>query len=404
MPVATHGAERPDVREHPTERRDLTPADRSRPATLPQRGQHHLDTLLAVGEAATRRVPAGMGPGRTIGIGASRAHARMVGHAAPRAIRCEQQFASAEDRRSPRWPARLSAKLRGRMLVAVPNISEGRDLVVVGAIADAFASADARVLDVHDDPDHHRAVVTLAGGPGTLAPALAAGAREAVARIDLRRERGSHPHVGALDVCPVVFLDDARRGAACAEALAAAADLGAAGIPVFLYGELAGGRTRAELRRGGPAELARRVDAGELRPDFGPARVDPAAGATLVAARPPLLAFNLELAPPADLAAARAIAGLVREGGAEGLPGVRALGLELPARGGVAQVTCNVEDHRAVPLARLVAAVARQARVAECEVVGLPPRAAFDGFPADLPVRNRRTLEDALQAAGITLS
>ncbi|UUY02674.1 hypothetical protein LRS13_18570 [Svornostia abyssi] len=290
------------------------------------------------------------------------------------------------------------------MLVAVPNISEGRDLVVVGAVADAFAAGRARVLDVHDDPDHHRAVVTLAGAAGTLAPALAAGAAAAASRIDLRRERGSHPHVGVLDVCPVVYLDEDRRGAACAEALAAAADLGSAGIPVFLYGELAGGRTRAELRRGGPAELARRVAAGELRPDFGPQQIDPAVGATLVAARPPLLAFNLELAPPATLDDARAIAAAVREGGADGLPGVRALGLTLPARGGVAQVTCNVEDHRAVPLARLVAAVAAHARVAECEVVGLPPRAAFDGFPADLPVRNRRTLEDALDATSITLS
>lgn len=290
------------------------------------------------------------------------------------------------------------------VLVAVPNLSEGRDLVTVGAVAEALALAPARVLDVHDDPDHHRAVVTLAGPAGALAPALAAGARAAAARIDLRAERGSHPHVGVLDVCPIVYLDDERRGAACAEALATAADLGTEGFPVFLYGELAGGRTRAELRRGGPAELARRVAAGELAPDFGPAEIDPARGATLVAARPPLLAFNLELAPPATLDDARAIAAAVREGGAEGLPGVRALGLTLPARGGVAQVTCNVEDHRRVPLARLVEAVARHARVAECEVVGLPPQAAFDGFPVDLPVRNRRTLEDAARDAGITLS
>lgn len=293
------------------------------------------------------------------------------------------------------------------MLVAVPNISEGRDLVVVGAVADAIAAGRGgavSVLDVHDDPDHHRAVFTVAGRPGTLAEALADGAAEAAARIDLREERGSHPHVGVLDVCPVVYLDEASRGAACAEALAAAADIGAAGTPVFLYGELAGGRTRAELRRGGPAALARRVDDGELRPDFGPARIDPARGATLVAARPPLLAFNLELAPPATVADARAIAAAIREGGDDGLPGVRALGMELPARGGVAQVTCNVEDHRAVPLATLVAAVARHARVAECEVVGLPPRSAFDGFPADLPVRNRRTLEDALGGVSTTLS
>jgi glutamate formiminotransferase len=115
-----------------------------------------------------------------------------------------------------------------------------------------------------------------------------------------------------------------------------------------------------------------------------------------VSARPPLVAFNVELAAPATVADARAIAALIREGGSEGLPGVRALGLGLPARGGLAQVTTNVEDHLAVPLSRLVAAVARHARVAGCELVGLAPEAAFDGFPADVPVRNLRTVEDAL--------
>ena len=101
----------------------------------------------------------------------------------------------------------------------------------------------------------------------------------------------------------------------------------------------------------------------------------------LVAARPPLVAFNLELAPPATLEDARRIAALVREGGAEGLPGVRAIGLELDHRGGVAQVSVNVEDHRAVPLARLLDAVSRHADVTEAELVGLAPRAAFDGWP-----------------------
>ncbi|MBI5105346.1 MAG: glutamate formiminotransferase, partial [Solirubrobacterales bacterium] len=107
-------------------------------------------------------------------------------------------------------------------LLAVPNVSEGRAPAVVAAIGAAYARAGARVLDVHSDPDHHRAVHTLAGGPGVLAAALAAGARAAIARIDLRAERGVHPHVGALDVAPVAFLDQARRGAACAEALLAA--------------------------------------------------------------------------------------------------------------------------------------------------------------------------------------
>jgi glutamate formiminotransferase len=251
---------------------------------------------------------------------------------------------------------------------------------------------------VHSDPDHHRTVYTLAGGVGELAPALLAGALEARERIDLRGERGSHPHVGALDVAPVVYLDAARRGAACAEALVAGEELGRAGLPVFLYGVLADGRSRAQLRRGGIAALAERVAAGEPAPDFGPHRIDPRVGAVLVAARPPLVAFNVELARPATVDDARRIAAAIREGGAEGLPGVRALGLGLAARAGVAQVTTNVEDHLAVPLAEVVAAVARHAEVAACELVGLAPAAAFDGFPDDIEVRNRRTVEDALSS------
>jgi glutamate formiminotransferase len=133
-----------------------------------------------------------------------------------------------------------------------------------------------------------------------------------------------------------------------------------------------------------------------LRPDFGPAAPHASAGAVLVAARPPLVAFNLELAAPATADDARRIAGLVREGGERGLPGLRALGLALPARGGVAQVSMNVEDHRSLPLAQVVGAVAALAPVAAAELVGLAPQAAFDGFPEDLPVRNRRTVEEAL--------
>jgi glutamate formiminotransferase/glutamate formiminotransferase/formiminotetrahydrofolate cyclodeaminase len=282
-------------------------------------------------------------------------------------------------------------------LLAIPNVSEGRDAAAIDAIGQAFASTGAALLDVHSDPDHHRTVYTLAGGAGELAPALAAGALEARERIDLRAERGSHPHVGALDVAPIVYLDAPRRGAACAEALVAGEELGRAGLPVFLYGVLVDGRSRAQLRRGGIAGLAERVAAGELAPDFGPHRIDPRAGAVLVAARAPLVAFNVELAPPATLQDARRIAAAIREGGAEGLPGVRALGLELSARAGIAQVTTNVEDHLAVPLATVVAAVARHAEVAGCELVGLAPAAAFDGFPEGVAVRNRRTVEQALR-------
>jgi glutamate formiminotransferase / 5-formyltetrahydrofolate cyclo-ligase len=280
-------------------------------------------------------------------------------------------------------------------LLAIPNVSEGRDQGAIAAIADAF---DARLLGVHSDPDHHRSVFTLAAEPGALAPAVLHGAREALARVDLRVHDGVHPRVGALDVAPIVYLDDAERGAACAEALVLA-DLLAdeLGLPVFLYGQLGGGRTRAELRRGGPPGLARRIEAEGLRPDFGPPRMHPTAGAALVGARPPLIAFNIELAAPATLQDARAIAAQIREGGSEGLASVRALGLWLSHRG-VAQVSINVEDDRATSLADVVAAVRRHAQVAEAELVGLAPQRAFEGFPDEVPVRNRRTVEDALRA------
>jgi glutamate formiminotransferase len=280
-------------------------------------------------------------------------------------------------------------------LLAVPNVSEGRDSVALAVVGDAFAEAGAHVLDVHSDVDHHRSVFTLAGRPGALADALAAGTEAALGVIDLSRERGIHPHVGVVDVVPVVHRTAAERGAACAEALVAAEEIGRLGIPVLLYGALADGRTRAELRRGGPAALAQRLASGELRPDFGPSRMDPRKGATLVAARPPLIAFNLELDAPLDVANAAARA--VREGGSDGLPGVRALGLELETSG-IVQVSVNVEDHEAVPLVRLLEAVRRHAPVIAGEVVGLPPRAAFDGWPDDVPLRNRRTLEEALGA------
>ncbi len=133
---------------------------------------------------------------------------------------------------------------------------------------------------------------------------LLAGAAQASARIDVMSEavagvaRGEHPHVGALDVAPVVYLEESSRGAACAQALVIADRIGdELQIPVFLYGELAGGRTRAQLRSGGSAGLAERIAMGEVAPDFGPARLHPTAGATLVGARAPLVAFNLQLAP-----------------------------------------------------------------------------------------------------------
>jgi glutamate formiminotransferase/glutamate formiminotransferase/formiminotetrahydrofolate cyclodeaminase len=276
-------------------------------------------------------------------------------------------------------------------LLAVPNVSEGRDPSAIAAVAAAVTAQDgARLLDVHSDPDHHRSVFTLAAPQGSLSTALTALARAAVQRVDVGLERapheiGAHPHVGAVDVMPVVYLHADQQGAACAEALVVAAELGELGVPVFLYGDLAQGRTRAELRRGGGLRLQQRFTDGELRSDFGPDRLHPTAGATLVAAREPLVAFNLELESPATVDDAREIAALIREGGKEGLPGVRALGISL-REDSIGQVSMNVERPLEVPLRVVVEAVRKHAEVSRAELVGLAPRDALEGFPTDVPL------------------
>ncbi|MGI8805730.1 MAG: glutamate formimidoyltransferase [Thermoleophilaceae bacterium] len=291
------------------------------------------------------------------------------------------------------------------LLLAAPNVSEGRDGEAIASISRSFGAA--HLLDVHSDADHGRSVFTLAATQGELAGALVQGGRAVLERVDLRRHEGVHPHVGALDVAPVVYLAESERGAACAEALTAAGRIGGElGVPVFLYGQLATDSSRTEraaLRVGGPARLRARVEAGELTPDFGPPTVDEGAGATLVTARPPLVAFNVDLAT-ADVGLARRIAAELRES-TGGAPGVRAIGLSLPARE-CAQVSFNVHDPLSVPLARLVSAVASRAEVARAELVGLAPRAALEGFPPDVPLlaAERHTIEDALRSTGMTAS
>jgi glutamate formiminotransferase / 5-formyltetrahydrofolate cyclo-ligase len=356
-------------------------------------------------------------------------------------------------------------------ILAVPNVSEGRDAGTVEAIRDALVGGaeggdrGVALLDVHSDADHHRSVYTLAGTPAAVTEALMRCAREAVARIDVMAAaragwmRGEHPHVGALDVAPFVYLGRDTRGAAFAQALVLADRIGEElGVPVFLYGELAeagehsptsdsrdtrsaripessrspvsaSGRTRAQLRAGGVSGLARRMATGKVRPDFGPARLHPRAGATLVAAREPLVAFNLRLAPPATVDDARRIAALIREGGAEGLPGVRAIGVRLgreraresdaqgsgtapeseawrrgmPGNGvEIAQVSTNVERPLEVPLAAVIERVRRHAEIADAELVGLAPRAALEGMPEDVELPGfdpaRHVIENALGA------
>ena len=201
-------------------------------------------------------------------------------------------------------------------LLAVPNVSEGSDVERLDRLEQAFARG-VKLLDRHSDADHGRTVFTLAGGAGALTEALTAGAEEALETIEMDRYRGAHPAIGALDVCPIVWFDPADREAAREEAVAVATQIAGLGIPVFLYGELArdpGRAERAYFRNGGLAELWLRMESGELRPDFGPDLPHRRAGATLVTARPPLAAFNVEL-DSGDVEVARAVAAGLRESG-----------------------------------------------------------------------------------------
>jgi glutamate formiminotransferase / 5-formyltetrahydrofolate cyclo-ligase len=274
------------------------------------------------------------------------------------------------------------------VLLAVPNFSEGRDERRIETISTAFATG-AALLDTHSDPVHNRSVVTLSAPSGSLSTALVNGARACVEAIDMSKQDGAHPCIGALDVCPVVWLGDDDREAAREEALATARGIGAdVGVPVFLYGELApqeSHRERAFFRAGGLIELSRRVHSGELRPDFGPSELHPTAGATLVTARRPLAAFNVEL-EGADLATAREIASRLRESGG-GLSGVRAIGVDLG--GGRMQVSTNIHHPEAVPLVSVVQRIRELAephgaRPIGGEIVGLVPESALDGWPDSL--------------------
>ena len=295
----------------------------------------------------------------------------------------------------------MSEVVAPELLMAVPNVSDGRHAPLLEGIEQAFAPA--RFLDIHADPDHNRSVFTLAARQGELAEGLVSGARAVVEGVDISLHGGAHPHVGALDVMPVVYRSEAQRGPACAELLTAAARIGdELELPVVLYGELATKpehRERAWLREGGPVALAQRIANGAVVPDFGPARAHRTAGVVLATARPPLVAFNVDLAT-SDLDAARRIAASLRESNG-GLQGVRAIGLWLEQRG-CAQVSTNVHDHRATQLGEIVAAVRAEAPVAEAELVGLAPAAAFEGFPADVPLRGfapgRHLVENALAA------
>lgn len=274
-------------------------------------------------------------------------------------------------------------------MLAVPNFSEGRDTAVIAAIRAAL-DANHGLLDRHSDREHNRSVYTVAG-EDDLVELLADAAQVAVQHIDMRHHRGLHPCIGALDVCPVVWLRADGQEQARALGREVGERIAELLVPVFFYGDLAGTeqrRERAYFRKGGLPALRERMASGELQPDLGPAAPHPTAGATLVTARPPLAAFNLEL-DTADAVIAQRVAAALREAGG-GLPGVRAIGL--PLEGGRSQVSTNVHDPFAVPLRQVVERVTQLAaeqgaRPVAAEIVGLVPAAALQGFPQALPIR-----------------
>ena len=260
-----------------------------------------------------------------------------------------------------------------RLVECVPNFSEGRRREVVDAIAAAIAAVPGvRVLDREMDAAHNRCVITFVGDPGAVGEAAFHGARKAVELIDMEQHHGEHPRVGALDVLPFVPVS----GVTLAECVQIAQSVGKRlgtelQIPVYFYEAAA---TRPErkalpdLRKGEYEGLKAEIATNpERKPDAGPSKLHPKAGATIVGARPPLIAYNVNLGTK-DLALAKRIAKTIRERDG-GLPAVRALGMDLKDRG-LVQVSVNLVDYRRTPIHAVFEAVRNEAQKAGVEVVG----------------------------------
>jgi glutamate formiminotransferase len=296
----------------------------------------------------------------------------------------------------------------GPLVVCVPNFSEGRRTEVIDAICDALAGVPgARLVYRQADAEHHRLDTTVVGLPDAVRASAMAGARAAVALIDMDEHRGGHPRMGAADVIPFVPLRaismeevvEIARG--FAKELADALDL-----PVYLYGQAAAVPEReslAEVRMGELEGLREAVERGERLPDFGPHRIG-RAGATAVGARKPLVAFNVYLDGSAE--DAKEVARSVRESSG-GLRAVRAIGFAVPERGGVT-VSMNLVDVEVTGIAAAFDAVSERAAergmaVRTSEIVGLVPAAALapgledhvrlEGFDATTQVLERLVSE-----------
>jgi glutamate formiminotransferase len=295
------------------------------------------------------------------------------------------------------------------LIECIPNISEGRRTEVLDACANAIRSTAARLLDVKADAAHNRTVYTFAGEAAAVRAGVLALFDTALAAIDLRQHSGEHPRIGAVDVVPFVPIEGATM-ADCVELAREVAQQVSARhtLPVFLYEEAASSPARRNLediRRGEFEGLAAKLQQVEWRPDFGPAAPHPSAGAAVIGARMPLIAYNINLATD-RLEVARRIAAAVRHSSG-GLRYVKAMGVELQARG-IVQVSMNLTHFEKTPMFRVFELVKREAArygvsVLESEIVGLVPAAALtasaawylqlDAFDADqiLETRLRQT-------------
>jgi glutamate formiminotransferase len=266
----------------------------------------------------------------------------------------------------------------------VPNFSEGRNLEKIEKIIQPFRGrSGVKLLDFQKDEDHNRLVVTAVGEPGPLKAAVLDAMAAAVAAIDLRRHKGQHPRMGAVDVVPFIPVKNVTMAEAIELSRQAAAEAAERfGLPVFLYEESAsdpGRRNLADIRRGQFEGMAEKLRQPEWKPDFGPAEIHPSAGATAMGARMPLVAYNVNLGT-SDLAVAEAIAKKVRHLGG-GLRFCKAIGIELTDRG-IVQVSMNMTDFTRTALYRAFELVRIEARrwgvaVVGSEIVGLVPMAAL---------------------------
>lgn len=271
-----------------------------------------------------------------------------------------------------------------KIVQCVPNFSEGRRVDVIEALVEAIKRVKGiTLLDYSYDESHNRSVVTFIGEPEAVIEAAFQGAKKAAELIDMSGHSGGHPRMGAADVIPFipvtgVKMEDCvemanRLGKRLAEEL---------DLPVYLYEEAALRPERknlSEVRRGQYEGLIESIHEPERKPDFGPAKVHPRAGATAVGARPPLIAYNINL-DTEDLNIAKLIARAIR-GSSGGFPTVKALGIMIEETG-KAQVTINVCDYKQVPLHRIFELVKREAArfgvaVAGSELIGLTPMEAL---------------------------